>query len=80
VAPGHCPLAEVAGKKISNVVVRRGPAEEVFALWGGPATAERGCGLLEGAPAGSVPLPSGPVRVTLDQWLVDWRLYLGPGP
>jgi RES domain len=57
---------------------RRDPTEEVFVLWGDPSTAGRGCGLLEVDPATSEPLASGPARVMLELWLVQWRLYLEP--
>lgn len=57
---------------------RSDPAEEVFVLWGDPASAESGCGLVDFMPTSTEPLGHGPARAVLDQWLLRWRLYIEP--
>jgi hypothetical protein len=59
---------------------RRDPAEDALALWGDPAQAKDGCGLVKFDPVvdPSELLGSGPARLRLDNWLVRWRLYIEP--
>ena len=56
---------------------KRDPNEQVVALWGDPATAEAGCGLLNATHV-TYPLDHGTGKELLEEFLTDWRLYLEP--
>lgn len=56
---------------------KRDPNEQVVVLWGDPATAATGCGLVSATP-GTYPLDHGTSKELLEEFLTDWRLYLEP--
>lgn len=56
---------------------KRDPNEQVVVLWGDPATAATGCGLVKATQA-TYPLGHGLGKDLLEEFLTDWRLYLEP--
>ena len=59
---------------------RRDPSQDVMMLWGAPAGAAIGCGVVKKDGEAPLVLGSGPGLLVLQQWLVKWRLYIEPGP